>query len=100
MCSDCGLHPAVAPADTSAPTDHATSASSPPRMYQAELFGGMTAWTAHEDHDTWSGILDEIAELNIDPMDMDMDDDDMDDWEPEMQDSILVYGPPNRPISA
>lgn len=99
MCSDCGLHPAVAPTEDSAKYD-TPSVSSPPKMYQAELFGGMTAWTEDDDQDTWSRILDEVAELNIDPMDMDMDDDDMEDWEPDMEDSILVYGPPNRPISA
>lgn len=105
MCSDCGLHPAVAPADESTNTD-ASSVSSPPKMYQAELFGGMSAWTQDEDQDTWSRILDEVAELNIDPMDMDLDmdldmgDEDMEDWELAMEDSILVYGPPNRPISA
>lgn len=103
MCSDCEVHPAVAPA----PTDEATwtdapPASTPPKMYQAELFGGMTAWTENEEQDTWSNILNEVAELNIDPMEMDFDNDDydMDDWEPEMEDSVLVYGPPNRPISA
>ncbi|KAJ4424695.1 hypothetical protein N0V82_000623 [Gnomoniopsis sp. IMI 355080] len=101
MCSDCGMHPAVVPTDQSTSHD-ASSVSSPPKMYQAELFGGMTAWTEDDDQDTWSRILDEVAELNIDPMDMDfdLDDEDMEDWEPEMEDSILVYGPPNRPISA
>lgn len=99
MCSDCGMHPAVVP-NNELQNDANSSVTGPPQMYQAELFGGMTAWTEDAEHDTWSRILEEVAELNIDPMDMDMDDDDMEDWEPEMENSILVYGPPNRPISA
>lgn len=99
MCSDCGMHPAVVP-NNELQNDANSSVTGPPQMYQAELFGGMTAWTEDDEHDTWSRILEEVAELNIDPMDMDMDDDDMEDWEPEMENSILVYGPPNRPISA
>lgn len=75
----------------------------PPKMFQAELFGGMTAWTSSgedRDQDTWNSILEEVAELNIDPMEMDFDDDyDMEDWEPEMEDTVLVFGPPNRPLS-
>lgn len=109
MCSDCELNPAVAPTPLPASTDATDRTetpvhSTPPKMYQAELFGGMTAWTNsgnNDEQDTWSSILDEVAELNIDPMEMDFDDDyDMDDWEPEIEDTVLVYGPPNRPLSS
>lgn len=104
MCSDCGIHPAVAPASPGADETTRLGSSSfsvPPKTNQAELFGGMMAWTTEEAQDNWSRILDEVAELNIDPMDMEFEDDDydMEDWEPEMENSILVYGPPNRPLS-
>lgn len=98
MCSDCEIRPAYIPENKRAAA--ATEPSTPPKSYQAELLGPIMA--SSDDQDAWNRMLDEIAKLDLAPVEMDMDDD-MDDWEPEMDDmhaSQQVLNSPSRPVRA
>lgn len=105
MCSDCEMRPAFVPADESDATLAAHQPSTPPKSYQAELVTPMLASTA-DGQGSWSRMLEEVASLNLAPVDADTDADidyDMDDWEPEMEDlcaSREFHPSPGKAIAA
>lgn len=102
MCSECESHPAYIPE-----TDRAAAASepsTPPKSYQAELLGPIMA--SSPDQQAWTSMLNEIAKLDLAPVEMDIDDDfdDLDEWEPEMDDlhtsNQFINSPSSRTVRA
>lgn len=95
MCSDCEIRPAYIPESERAAA--ASEPSTPPKSYQAELLRPILSSSPNQQ--AWNQMLEEIAKLDLAPVEMEIDDD-LDDWEPELDDMHASQQMLNSPIRA